>query len=195
MRTSSDVIPALFDAIPSGRFIVSAAHDGYRAGILSQWVQPCSNKPPLVMLAIRTGLPIEPVIRDSRGFALSLLPEEEVLLARRFETPHDRTEDPFVTVPHVEAPSGAPIPDRAVGFLDCQMVRQLDLEADHRLYVGKVLHAFMIPAEPGRAERLARKSRTSGRSGSRTSKKTSRGVRSHDPADRTSSNGSRSKAP
>ncbi|MFK7962280.1 MAG: flavin reductase family protein [Phycisphaerales bacterium] len=141
----------LFEQIPCGLFVLTAAHDGVRCGILTRWVQPCSTKPPLVMVSIATGLPIEPVIRDARSFALCQLPENERILRRRFAEPADRADDQFITIPHFETPSGAPVPERAFAYFDCQLVRHVDLEADHRLYVGKVTSADLVKPLDGAA--------------------------------------------
>lgn len=142
----SSTISALLRQIPCGLFVLTAAHDGLRAGVLTRWVQPCSRRPPMVMVSIATGLAIEPVIRDSRGFAICQIPADDRLLRRRFAVPQDRSEDPFITLPHRDCPSGAPVPERAMSYLDCQLVRHVDLEADHRLYVGRVVHAGICRA-------------------------------------------------
>ena len=125
--------------IPCGLFVMTAAHDGARYGMLARWVQPCSNQPPLVMAAISTGLPIESLIRDSRSFALCQLGDDDRLLRRRFAGPPDRDDDPFVTIPYRAEETGSPILERALTFLDCQLLRHVDLDADHRLYVGRIV--------------------------------------------------------
>lgn len=143
-RPTADKLEELYSHIPTGLFVMTAANDGVRCGILTRWVQPCSRKPPLVMVAIATGLPIEPIIRDARAFALCQLPSSDRLLRRRFAEPPDRADDPFITIPHFDAASGAPVPRRSLLYYDCQLVRHVDLEADHRLYVGKITHADMV---------------------------------------------------
>lgn len=145
MPPTREKMEELYAQIPTGLFVMTAAHDGIRCGILTRWVQPCSNKPPLVMVSISTGLPIEPIIRDARTFALCQLPANERMLRRRFAEPPDRTDDPFITIPHFDTASGAPVPKRSLLYYDCQLVRHVDLEADHRLYVGKVTAADMVP--------------------------------------------------
>lgn len=143
-RPTADQLETLFNEIPCGLFVLTAANDGMRCGILTRWVQPCSRKPALVMVSIATGLPIEPIIRDARSFALCQLPNNERILRKRFSEPAERGDDPFITIPHIEAPSGAPVPERALSYFDCQLVRHVDLEADHRLYVGKVTAAGLV---------------------------------------------------
>ena len=138
MNTDDHAIRAVLDHIPSGVFIMAAHHDGMRSGVLTKLVQPCSFEPPLVMVSIEQGLPIEPLIRDSRSFSLSQMRDGDRLLYRTFRTPPGRGDDPFVTLPSHVAPSGAPIIDRALAAMDCEVMRHVDLDSDHRLYVGRI---------------------------------------------------------
>lgn len=134
--------------IPCGLFVMGAAHDGRRSGVLAQWVQQCSVEPRLVVLALPKGMPIEPLIRDSRWFTLCQIGADDRFLHRKFAVPHERGDDPFVAIETEEAPSGAPIIGRALSWLDCELVRHVDLESDHRLYVGQAHHGGMLNAAP-----------------------------------------------
>ena len=124
--------------IPSGIFLLTSGYDGKRSGVLVHWVQQCSTNPPMVIVAMAKGLPVEPLIRDSRAFALCQIAEDDRLLLRKFAQPPNAGDDPFETLPTIEGPSGSPIVKRAVAYLDCELVRHIDLETDHALYVGKV---------------------------------------------------------
>lgn len=150
-KDRSDNITAAMSRIPCGLFILTAAHDNLRSGVLTRWVQPCALEPPMVMVSVSKGLPIEPLLRDSRRFALCQLSAGDRLLEQRFRTPPDRSDDPFVTLAHHSSTSGLPIIDRAMSWLECEIVRHVDLDADQRLYVGHVhgggiLHAEQEPA-------------------------------------------------
>lgn len=127
-----------FDQIPCGLFLLTSAHEGLRSAVLARWVQQCSHQPPLVMVALPKGSPVEPLIRDSHCFALCQISECDRFLARKFARTPDRTEDPFDTLPTSCAPSGSPLVDRAMSYLDCEVVRHVELEADCRLYIGQV---------------------------------------------------------
>jgi flavin reductase (DIM6/NTAB) family NADH-FMN oxidoreductase RutF len=133
--------------IPSGLFILTAAYGDVRSGVLTRWVQPCSISPPHVMVAVERGLPIEPLIRDSRMFALCQLCAGDRLLIRNFSAPPERGEDPFLTLPSHTSRGGSPIINRALSFLDCELVRHIVLDADHRLYVGLVHDGGVLRAD------------------------------------------------
>ena len=133
-------ISAALDQIPTGMYIMTAACDGLSSGVLVRWVQRCCIAPPLLMIALRKGMPIEPIIRDSRTFALCQIDEKDRFLQRKFATPPDRTDDPFVCLPTHAAPGGSPVIERAMSYVECELARNVELDCDHRIYVGQVHH-------------------------------------------------------
>ena len=130
--------------IPSGLFILTAAYNGSRSGVLVAWVQQCATRPPLVMAAVSTTMPVVPLIRDSRNFALCQVSAEDRLLARKFDRLAMDLEDPFMSLPVTVSPNGAPILQNALSWLDCEVIRHIDLESDYGLYVGRVRHGGML---------------------------------------------------
>jgi len=142
-QNGTDIAGAM-QQIPCGLFVLTTADNGVRAGVLTRWVQPCSHEPPLVMVALPHGLPVEPLIRDNHAFALCQISAGDILLQRIFSRPPDRTEDPFFSLPSHAAPSGSPVIHRALAYLDCTVVRHVDLDTDHRLFVGHVRHGGIL---------------------------------------------------
>jgi flavin reductase (DIM6/NTAB) family NADH-FMN oxidoreductase RutF len=140
---------AIHDAvqqIPRGLFVLTTAFGGVRSGVLTRWVQPCSLDPLLVMVAIVQGLPVEPLIRDSRSFALCQISAGDALLERLFTGTPARGDDPFFALPCHPAPSGSPVIDRALSYLDCEVIRHVDLDTGYRLFVGHVHHGGILNA-------------------------------------------------
>lgn len=164
--------PAPFNAskvmatIPHGAFILTAAHDGRRHGTLVRWLQPCSAEPPMVMFAVPKGQVVEPLIRDSRHFALCQIRAGDRLLLRKFEPDRgedraagterngsrsgsiEHIEDPFVCLPMRTSPAGSPVIERALCYLDCEVARQIETDGDHRIYVGLITFAEILQPEP-----------------------------------------------
>ena len=137
--------------IPSGLYVLTSAHDDTRSGVLVQWVQQCADNPPMIVVALRKGHPIEPLIRDSRCFALCQLDPEESLLRKKFASIPDHGEDPFISIPTATAPLGSPILERAQSWLECEMLRHLDIECDYEVYIGNVRSGDMLVDPPGGA--------------------------------------------
>ena len=153
MSTSDELNPTVegvISQIPAGLFVLTTAHDGRRSGVLARWVQRCAMVPPMLMVAIPKGQPVEPLILDSRAFALCRIAPDDRFLLRKFTNPADRRDDPFDAVSTTATPTGSPIIDRAISYADCQVIRHIELDSDHRVYVGQVVTAdFLRPSNPG----------------------------------------------
>jgi flavin reductase (DIM6/NTAB) family NADH-FMN oxidoreductase RutF len=139
-----DALAQAMSRIPAGLFVLTCAHEHSRSGIIVNWVQCCSTTPPMVVVALQRGLALEPLIRDSRGFALCQISDDDRYLRRKFaELPPGR-EDPFVSIPIMTTPSGLPIIERAMSYLDCELVRHVDIESDCSLLVGQVRQGAVL---------------------------------------------------
>ncbi len=142
-------IASILDRVPNGWFVLSAAHGETRCGALVRWVQQCAATPPMLVVAIEKGQALSPIIRDSHGFAVCQLHRDDRVLRRIFPPMPEHGVDPFISVPHLRTPSGAPVPLRTMSWFDCELVRHLDIGGDCELYVGVVHHASVV--QPGAA--------------------------------------------
>jgi len=133
--------------IPESVYVLTAAGEHARRGVLVHWVQRCSSNPPMVMIAMQIGQSVEPIILETRCFALCQLPADNCYLMRRFsgtKNTIDSQDDPFYATSSRNAPSGAPIIDNAISYLDCELVRHLDLESGYGIYIGLVKHGDVL---------------------------------------------------
>lgn len=126
--------------IPSGLFIMTAAHEDRRTGMLASWVQQACFQPPMVTVAVSKGRPIMPLISESRQFGLCQLPENDRLFMRKFASGFDPGEDPFLGFELIEdAELGAPLLAGCIGYMECELACHMDVEGDHDLFVGKII--------------------------------------------------------
>ncbi|MFG0285849.1 MAG: flavin reductase family protein [Phycisphaerales bacterium JB039] len=141
--THPDPLAAAADRLPSGLFLMTAAHDT-RAGAIIRWAQRCAEEPVLVAVALPKGHTIAPVIRDSRAFGLCEVRPDDKLLLAKFSKPEppDEQEDPFASLRVRTLKTGAPLLAGSTLALDCEVVRHFDLEADHEIYIGQVVAAL-----------------------------------------------------
>lgn len=144
----TDLAQVVAEFVPTGTFVVTASHDGKRAGVLARSVAPCASEPLLIMLAMRKGHSIAPLIRDSHHFGVCRIDPTDRLLMRKFcdsdsgpDLADDNAGDPFDSVAVESIRSGSPILRRCLFAMDCEIVRHFDLEADHEIYVAQVLAA------------------------------------------------------
>jgi len=126
-------------------FVMTSGYENDRAGTLVHWVSRAADEPPLVSVAVPKGHAIEPLIRDSRAFALCVIDPEDRRLRGAFAhacAPDERS-DPFDSLEVRALTTGSPVLARSPLVLDCEVVRHFDLEADHEFYVGQVVNAIL----------------------------------------------------
>ena len=144
---NNQLVDQALELLPMGRFLLTAAHDGVRSGMLVDSVQRVCSEPHLICVAARKGHKIDPLIRDSRSFAIGLVDPGDKLVNRRFQfTDSAPTEfvlpgddDPFDAIPTLTLKTGSPILERCTTWFDCEVIRRVDLEAETELFVGLVL--------------------------------------------------------
>lgn len=135
-------VDQVLGALGAGQFLLTSHHASRRAGISTRWVMACAESPLLVAAAVRRGHWIEPLIRDSRAFAICAVePGATLLLRKCAETSRPRDGDPFDCVASTRLVTGSPILAGEGLALDCEVRRHLDLEADYELFVGLVVAA------------------------------------------------------
>lgn len=124
---------------------MSSLYETTRTGVLVRRVVQCGDEPVCLCIALKKGSRIDPVVRDSRVFAVSLMPCEDKLLLKKFDTPEATDEDPFDSYRVLRLRTGAPVMAKALVAFDCEVLSHVDLEADAELYVGRVLEAVVAP--------------------------------------------------
>ncbi len=138
--------------IPSGLYAMTSAYGGERSGVLVSWVQQCGFEPPMVAIASPKGRSIAPLIRDSRAFALNLLRPDDTFLLRILSRDDLEPCEVLDPVRCESLVTGSPCITRAIAALDCEVVRHIDLEGDHEMYIGQVMGGRLYDdaATPGR---------------------------------------------
>lgn len=141
--TPQDASEAL-STFGSNCYVMTASFEGKRSGTVVRWVSPCADQPPLLAVSIFRGHWVETLIRDSHCFGLCKLDPADRLVTKKFlETgPRDapkRDVDPFDALQIETMVTGAPLLKRSPVVFDCTVIRHLDLEADHSLYIAQVM--------------------------------------------------------
>lgn len=134
-----DELSRALGAIPSGLFILTAAHEERRDGMLVSWVQQMCFDPPMVSMSLGKGRPIMPLISESRKFGLCQVGESDKRLLRKFGGSNDSEADPFLGVELTQVPgNNVPLIASAMSYLLCDLACHLDVEGDHDLFVGQI---------------------------------------------------------
>ena len=133
--------------IPNATYVLTCCHDQFRDGIITKWVQQCSSEPPMLVVAISKGRPIEPMLRDARAFALCMVSPTDKSALRLFGNDHEPDDDPFLSLAIKTAVTGMPILSQSIVWFDCKLEGHLSPDADCRLYLGQVVAAHICDAK------------------------------------------------
>lgn len=95
-----------------------------------------SLNPPIVMVAVTHGLVTNRAIRESGAFAVNILNDDQMWLAKRFGS-RNRPSDQFADVRTDTAITGSPIIQGCLAWVDCRLA-DLTEQGDHTVFFGRV---------------------------------------------------------
>ena len=141
-------IAAALGRVPSGVFILTARHGGRSAAMLVSWVQQASFEPPAVVAALAKDRPIRQVVEAGREFALSVVPQDDKALMRKYARPIPPEVDPFEGMGLVQTAGGQPALADALAYLECRLMSVCDFGGDHDLFVAAVTGGAILKPGP-----------------------------------------------
>ena len=131
--------------MPTAVTIVSAAGEEGPAGATANAVASLSLDPPLLLACLDRGSRTLAVIRESGGFAVSVLAAGQEDLARAFASKAAHTEK-WRGVSH-RLRGGLPVIDGAVAWIACGL-RSVHDGGDHEILIGEPLEVGGDGGEP-----------------------------------------------
>ena len=140
MTDSNSMVGPALGKIPSGLAIATAQHGNERTGFLASWFQQVSFNPPLVLVCVKAGRPIESLINRSGHFALNFLAEGDFASLKRYGKGFEPGQDPWAESPE-DLLDGqlAPIFAKGFAYLLLKYTRTLDSGGDHLIHIGEVV--------------------------------------------------------
>src|SRR5882672_6967296 len=136
-------------SMPSGLYVVGSRAGDRRNGMTLNWATQVSSDPKLLAISVEREALTHELIHDGGSFTLCLIDREDRAIVRKFTKPVEvdkagRTMNGF---PFHDAPSGAPVLDQAVAWLDCRVVQEAPV-GDHTMFFGEIAAgAFQKPEE------------------------------------------------
>lgn len=137
--------------MPYGLYIVGSRKDEDLDGMMADWVMQVSFEPRQIAVSFENDAQTLANIRETGGFAVSLLSEDEpsMALAAKFAQPYldakiggragtlTRVHHKIDVVPHFVTSNGYPVVAEAIAWLECRATEYVPV-GDHTLVIGQV---------------------------------------------------------
>jgi flavin reductase (DIM6/NTAB) family NADH-FMN oxidoreductase RutF len=117
--------------------VTAVGPDGTRAGVTANSFTSVSLDPPLVSVNLGRKLHSLPIFRAAHSFAINVLSERQLDLARIFATP---CADKWHGIDVVHGLSGCPLIGGAAGVFECEKHAAYD-GGDHEIFLGRIYRA------------------------------------------------------
>ena len=127
--------------MPSGLYVIGSRSGDRRNLMTANWVGQLSFDPKLLGVSIEQAAVTHELVTQGRSFTVNIVDREDRAIVRKFTKPveADLEAHTLNDFPFHDAPSGTPVLDQAVAWLDCE-VRQEVPVGGHTLFVGEVVH-------------------------------------------------------
>ncbi|MBF0606129.1 MAG: flavin reductase family protein [Candidatus Magnetobacterium sp. LHC-1] len=126
-----------------GCYVVTVKGKDAINGMTASWVSQVSFEPKMLMVSIAPERYTNELIRESGYFAVNVLSEEQIELAKHYGFKSGRDADKLANAGYFDAPNGSPVLNSAMAYIECKTV-SIFKAGDHELFVGEVVAAKML---------------------------------------------------
>ena len=137
------LIDLVFDQMVRGVVVLTTRLGEKANGMTACWVNRSADQPFFVMASVYKKNFSHDLIRKSGIFAVHILRNDQVELARHFGKQSGREMDKFDRVQSRLGKTGAPILADCLAYMDCRVVNSAD-SGDHTIFIGEVQDAAFV---------------------------------------------------
>ncbi|MGA2527581.1 MAG: flavin reductase family protein [Acidimicrobiales bacterium] len=132
--------------LPTGLYLLGTRAGERRNLMTMNWAMQVSVDPKHVAVSVEASALSHSLVVEGGCFSLVLVARDNKEVVRKFVKPavHDLDARTLAGFSYRDGLSGAPIPQFAVGYLDCGLRQVIDV-GSHSLFVGEVLDAGFAP--------------------------------------------------
>ncbi len=139
-------IRTLLQDLINGVCVVTSKSGETINGMTVAWATQVAWEPPLVMVSIGNGSYTNELITKSKVFAINVLNETQIELAKHFGLKSGREGNKFEHITYQSKETGSPILDNVVVYFDCRLHSLLKVE-DHTIFIGEILDTAKLSTE------------------------------------------------
>ena len=148
---STKAINEALTKLSSGVYIVTTKFEDKLNGCTMVWTAQLSFQPLLVSAILAKARYTHELISKSKIFAINILGEKHLELAKHFGFQSGRKVDKFANLGYETKTTGAPILRDSIAYLDCKLWASYE-GGDHTIFVGEVvdggISSAIDPLEP-----------------------------------------------
>ena len=123
--------------IPNALTLIGSRHEGRRNAMTASWVTQLAQEPVLIGVSIDVEALTHELVDAAGRFTVNLWDADDARTFVKFSKPARDGGDTLNDRPVHDAPSGLPVFDEAVAWMDCSVVHRLPL-GSHTLFVGTI---------------------------------------------------------
>jgi flavin reductase (DIM6/NTAB) family NADH-FMN oxidoreductase RutF len=140
----SDFIPALFQRLTQGVYVVGVAHGEVRNAFTAAWVMQVSFDPLLLALSINPHHWSYRLLKEGRAFSVNVLKKSQLDLALQFGQP--ARADKLAGTEYTTDRLGLPLLREGLAWFECQVIDEHPA-GDHVLVLGRVIGGKLVDPE------------------------------------------------
>lgn len=126
--------------ISYGLYVIGVKDGEGHHAFTGSWLSQCSMKPPRVMLGVRHGTRSFDCLKTGRVFSINFLSKKDKKILEQFFKPTPASGNRFGDLNFSIKVTGAPILEKAIASLECQVKEIVDA-GDHSIVIGDVVGA------------------------------------------------------
>ena len=130
----------ILQQIPYGLYVIGVKEGNSHHAFTGSWLSQCSMKPPRVMLGVRGGTHSLEMLKQGKVFSINWLAKDDKKILEQFFKPTPASGNRFGELSYKTFKTGAPVLDKALSFLECELVEVREA-GDHSIVIGEVVNA------------------------------------------------------
>lgn len=140
MSPTKDDFRRAMGRFATGVTVITTQYEGEMHGMTANAVTSLSLDPMLLLVCVDKKADSHDILSKAGVFAVNILSEGQSDLSNRFARKEFDGAHNMDDVPHTLAPSGAPVIEGAIAYVDCKTVMEHH-GGDHTIFIGEVLDA------------------------------------------------------
>jgi flavin reductase (DIM6/NTAB) family NADH-FMN oxidoreductase RutF len=146
MALTDELLNTVTWKIPNALALIGSRAGDERNAMTASWITQLAQEPVLIGVGVDNVAVTRRLIADGGSFTVNLWDATDTKVFVKFSKPATAEDGTLNGRAVRDAPSGAPVFEEAIAWLDCEVRHTLDL-GSHTLFVGEVVAAEVRDAE------------------------------------------------